>query len=83
MAWSPVLVQIGKYKALGINDHDGNENVKKAVGFMSKTTLHAQHTLQYITLLSLHNFNFNVKFPSFTFNGGRRCKTQIFGSELG
>ena len=45
---------------------------------MSKTTLHAQHTLQYITLLSLHNFSFNVKFPSFTFNGGRRRKTQIF-----
>ena len=45
--------------------------------------MQVQHTLQYITLLSLHNFNFNVKFPSFTFNGGRRGKTQIFGSELG
>ena len=57
--------------------------LKKAVGFISKTTLQVQHTLQYITLLSLHNFNFNVKFPSFTFNGGLRRKTQIFGSELG
>ena len=45
--------------------------------------MQVQHTLQYITLLSLHNFNFNVKFPSFTFNGGRRRKTQILGSELG
>ena len=52
--------------------------LKKAVGFISKTTLQVQHTLYYITLLSLHNFNFNVKFPSFTFNGGRRRKTQIF-----
>ena len=54
--------------------------LKKAVGLISKTTLQVQHTLQYITLLSL--LNFNVKFPSFTFNGGRRRKTQIFGSEL-
>ena len=52
--------------------------LKKAVGLISKTTLQVQHTLQYITLLSLHNFNFNVKFPSFTFNGERRRKTQIF-----
>ena len=57
--------------------------LKKAVGLISKTTLQVQHTLQYITLLSLHNFNFNVKFPSFTFNGERRRKTQMFGSELG
>ena len=45
---------------------DGKENVKKAVGLMSKTTtLHVHHAFLYISLLSLHNHD--VKWPNFRF----------------
>ena len=37
-------------------DGDGNGNVKKAIGLMSKTTiLHVHHAFLYISLPSLHN----------------------------
>ena len=38
---------------------NGKENVKKAIGLMSKTTttLHMHHAFLYISLLSLHNYN--------------------------
>ena len=52
------------------DDGDGNENVKKALGLLSKTTsLHVHHTFLYISLPLLHNYD--VKMPSFTFYGGR------------
>jgi len=39
-------------------DSDGNENVKSAIGLMSKTTtLHVHHAFLYISLLSLHNYD--------------------------
>ena len=39
-------------------DGDGKENVKKAIGLMSKTTtLHVHHAFLYISLLSLHNYD--------------------------
>ena len=54
------------------NDHsDGNENVKKVIGLLSKTTtLHVQHTFLYISLPSLHDCD--MKMPNFTliFMGG-------------
>ena len=38
-------------------DGNGKENVKKAIGLMSKTTtLHVHHVFLYISLLSLHNY---------------------------
>ena len=38
-------------------DGDGKENVRKAVGLMSKTTtLHLHHAFLFISLLSLHNY---------------------------
>ena len=47
-------------------DSDGKENVKKAIGLMSKTTtLHVHHAFLYISLLSLHNYD--VKWPNFKF----------------
>jgi len=47
-------------------DGDGKENVKKAIGLMSKTTtLHVHHAFLYISLLSLHNYD--VKWPNFKF----------------
>ena len=46
-------------------DGDGNENVKKAIGLLSKTTsLHVHHAFLYISLLLLHDYD--VKMPSFT-----------------
>ena len=37
------------------DDGDGNENVKKAIGLLSKTTsLHVHHTFLYISLPLLH-----------------------------
>ena len=39
-------------------DGDGKENVKKAIGLMSKTTtLHVHHAFLYISLLSLLNYD--------------------------
>ena len=50
------------------NVADGNDNVIKTIGLMSKTTtLHAHHTILYI-----HSFPFlydyDVKMPNFAFN---------------
>ena len=39
-------------------DGDGKENVKKAIGLMSKTTtLHLHHAFLYITFPSLHSYD--------------------------
>ena len=49
---------------------DGNENAKKAMGLLSKTTtLHVHHAFLYISLLSLHDYH--LKMPDFTLYGGR------------
>ena len=59
------------------NDGDGNENVKKAIGLLSKTTsLHVHHAFLYISLPLLHDYD--VKMPSFKFCGGRRQATTNF-----
>ena len=53
------------------DDGDGNENVKKVIGLLSKTTtLHVHHAFLYISLPLLHDYD--VKMPSFTFYGGRK-----------
>ena len=45
-------------------DGDGNEDVKKAVGLITKTTiLLVHHALLYISLPSLHDYD--VKMPNF------------------
>ena len=47
-------------------DGDGKENVKKAIGLMSKTkTLNVHHAFLHISLLSLQNYD--VKWPNFNF----------------
>ena len=59
------------------DDGDGNENVKKVIGLLSKTTsLHVHHTFLYISLPLLHDYK--VKMPSFTFYGGRKQATTNF-----
>ena len=51
------------------DDGDGNENVKKAIGLLSKTTsVHVHHAFLYISLPLLRDYD--VKMPSFTFYGG-------------
>ena len=53
------------------DDGDGNENVKKAIGLLSKTTsLHVHHAFLYIFLPLLHDYD--VKMLSFTFYRGRK-----------
>ena len=59
------------------NDADGDENVKKTIGFISKTTaLHVHHTFLYISLPFLHDYD--VKMPTFLFHGGRKQTTTKF-----
>ena len=59
------------------DDGDSNENVKKAIGLLSKTTsLHVHHAILYISLPLLHDYD--VKMPSFTFYGGRKQATTKF-----
>ena len=56
------------------DDADGNENVKKTIGLISKTTtLHVRHAFLYISLLFLHDYD--VKMPNFAFYGGRKQAT--------
>ena len=56
------------------DDGDGNENVKKAIGLLSKTTsLHVHHAFLYIFLPLPHDCD--VKMPSFTFYVNKRRQT--------
>ena len=49
------------HKVLGTlrsDDGDGNEDVKKAIGLITKTTiLHVHHVFLYISLQSLHDYD--------------------------
>ena len=54
------------------DDGDGNQDVKKAIGLLRKTTtLHVHHAFLYISLPSLHDYD--VKMPNrwFSCNLGR------------
>ena len=65
------------------NDYgDGNENVKKALFLLRKTTtLHVHHAFLYISLPSLHDYD--VKMPNCKFYGGRKqATTNLFFSLL-
>ena len=56
---------------------DGNENVKSAIGLLSKTTSwHVHHAFLYISLPLLRDYD--VKMPDFTFYGGRKQATTKF-----
>ena len=57
------------------DDSDGNEDVKKAVGLITKTTiLHVHHTFLYISLPSLHDYDVVAAGP-------RTCLNHIEGLE--
>ena len=56
------------------NDADDNENVKKTIGLISKTTTsHVQHTFLFISFPFL---------PNFAFYGGRKQATTKFYSSF-
>ena len=53
------------------DDGDGNEDLKKAIGVMSKTTtLHVHHAFLYGLLPSLHDYD--LKMPDRKLYGGRK-----------
>ena len=62
------------------DDGDGNQDVKKAIGLLRKTTtLHVHHDFLYISLPSLHDYD--VKMPNCKFYGGRKqATTNVFFS---
>ena len=56
------------------SNDDGNQNVKKAIGLLRKTTtLHVRHAFLYISSLSLHDYD--MKMPNCKFYGGRKQAT--------
>ena len=56
--------------SFGNDDGNVNENIKKAIPLLSKTTtLHVHHAFLYISSPSLHDYD--AKMPNFTFYGGR------------
>ena len=75
-----MMMTIGTLRS---NDADDNENVKKTIGLISKTTTsHVHHTFLYISFPFLHDYD--VKMPNFAFYGGRKQGTAKFSlSELG
>ena len=53
-------------KTLRSDDGDGDDNVKRAIGLITKTTIfHLHHAFLYISLPSLHDYD--VKVPNFIF----------------
>ena len=64
-------------RTLRSKDADDNENVKKTIGLISKTTTsHVHHTFLYISFPFLHDYD--VKVPNFAFYGGRKQATTKF-----
>ena len=59
------------------HDGDDNENLKKAIGLISKTTiLQVNHAFLYISLPSPHDYD--VKIPNFTmYRGSTQAKTKF------
>ena len=71
------LLRLPNNRDLNIPNGDDNENFKKAIGLISKTTiLHVLHAFLYISLPALHDYD--VKLPKFTFYGGSKQTTTKF-----
>ena len=62
------------------DDGDDNEDVKKAIGLLHKTTtLHVHHAFLYISLLSLHDYDVKMTICKF-FGGHKQATTNLFFS---
>ena len=65
-----------KKGSFSYDDGDGHENVKTAIGLLSKTTsLHVHHAFLYTSLPLLHDYD--VKMPNVKFYGGRLSLSKI------
>ena len=70
--WMAVMVLI--LGSFSNDDGVGNQDVKKVIGLLRKTTtLHVHHAFLYISLPSLHDYD--VKMPNCKFYGGRKQAT--------
>ena len=69
---------VWKQKPIIVRDHGNiSENVKKAIGLMSKTTLHVQHAFLYISSSSLHDYD--VQMPNYSFyRGHEEVATKLY-----
>ena len=67
-------------ETLRSNDADDNENAKKTIGLISKTTTsHVHLTFLYLSFPFLHDYD--VKMPNLAFCGGRKqAKTKLYFS---
>ena len=73
----PWIAHCMKLGTLRCHDGDDNENVKKAIDWISKTTtLHVHLAFLYISLPSLRDYD--GKMPNVTFYGGRKQATAKF-----
>ena len=70
----------GKIGSFSNDDGDGNQDVKKAMDLLRKTTtLLLHHAFLYISSPSLHDYD--VKMPNCKFYGGRKkATTNLFFS---
>ena len=66
--------------SFSIDDGNCNQDDKKAMGLLRKTTtFHVHHAFLYISLSSLHDYD--VKMPNCKFYGGRKqATTNLFFS---
>ena len=61
------------------NDADGNENVKKTIGLINKTTTsYVHHTFLYIFSRFLHDYD--VKMPNFASGERKQATTKFYFS---
>ena len=74
------LRKLGTLGSFSNDDGDGNQDVKKAIGLLRKTTtLHVHHAFLYISLPSFYDYD--VKMPNCKFYGGRKqATTNLFFS---
>ena len=73
----PWIAHCMKLGTVRCHDGDDNENVKKAIGWISKTTtLHVHLAFLFISLPSLRDYD--EKMPKFTFYRGREQATAKF-----
>ena len=60
------------------DEGDGNEDVKKAIGLLRKTTtLHVHHAFLYISLPSLHDYDVKMTICKF-FGRHKQATTNLF-----
>ena len=65
----------GNIRDLNIQRQDGNENVNKTIGLISKTTtLHVHHAF----LPFSQDYDYDMKIPNFAFYGERKQATAKF-----